>query len=940
MATPKLTEPCGSRRSKFNRRVLTGAQVLGCSLLFYACLTTDGTRAAALRQTGSAPASFALENEALAFTLTLDGTRVAQRRVRNHLANEEVELPGEDFALELEPGGVVRATNFTCRAAVVGHNRMELAYSGSEAGIEVRVVYSLAPGKAYLRKAIEVRQAAGTAPVRLLRAELENWQGVRRDWRSMKADRTRYGSHPIYCQTWWAGVEFVAAFNTYGPDGFILASRPGAVPIEAAWRSLHSTVVGAARPGEARQSFLCYIEDIRRTPARLVTCYNSWWTLPKLVKQADNLALIRELKTKLYDRHGVFFDLIATDMGWSDPRSVWAINRAVLPRGFEDIRPIVESAGGKLGLWMSPSELYPPVCDYEWFERSGYAVVRQNPQQPGVSLADPRYREQTKAQLQALIREAGIKHIKYDGFIAEEEMPHHDLRPGADSVEPLADYSLQLLQASKEADSELTTEPTYLNSHYNYLSPWIVQYSDTVWANAGGDYPPGLTPAPHYREAQTSAREWFIFRALDEVWLPQNAVQHFDIVHVDEREGFANHAAMAFGRGRFFVPAYINPRLMSEDDWRILAGLIGWARANKELLRNTIEMPSRLELGEPYAYAHWQGPHGVIAVRNPSNEDREYALSLDRAGAPSQLRDAVCYTQYPFRSGIADGLHAGSTLHLKLAPWELLFLEIVRRGDLREPVALGARWFRRADGALALAPGAGVEKVRLLEPGGAAREILAAAPQRDPMRGELTDFSLQRLSEERWLSLIERRAPVMTFHYPIDPDSEAMRKVFEDDAKADVKRKVTSVEYETACHVNVPGGMTNAQVLLLVQTLGRQFRESTCTAQLDGRDAKLAARDSWRKVGYFMGGRESAWKDIIPFESQWCWYICDVPAGAHDLRFRGTSGHERPRLGLWLWAEHELRPTPAGTGIQCPEPAMPQVREAWEREGICLKGVE
>ena len=47
----------------------------------------------------------------------------------------------------------------------------------------------------------------------------ENWSRVRRQWKSMKADKSPRGSHPIYCQTWWAGVEFVAAFNQYDAEG-------------------------------------------------------------------------------------------------------------------------------------------------------------------------------------------------------------------------------------------------------------------------------------------------------------------------------------------------------------------------------------------------------------------------------------------------------------------------------------------------------------------------------------------------------------------------------------------------------------------------------------------------------------------------------------------------------------------------------------------------
>ena len=67
---------------------------------------------------------------------------------------------------------------------------------------------------------------------------------------------------------------------------------------------------------------------------------------------------------------------------------------------------------------------------------------------------------------------------------------------------------------------------------------------------------------------------------------------------------------MAFGRGRFFVSTYINPKFMTDADWEIYAGLLKWARRNQEVLQNTVILTSRVELGEPYAYAHWSGSAG------------------------------------------------------------------------------------------------------------------------------------------------------------------------------------------------------------------------------------------------------------------------------------------------------------------------------------------
>jgi len=877
-----------------------------------------------------------LQNDALSLSFAFGPHGVMARTFENRLTGQRIALPAEEFLLEFDDGSHVSSPQMTGKVQAVGAERVEWRFA-APAGLEVRVEYRLAPQAHYLRKQIAVRQLGGRER-RLVCATLENWQGVARGWATCQGDRLPYGSHPVFCDDLWAGVEFVAAFNQVAPEGFTLRSRPGRRPLGDAWLDLHSTVLGVARPGSVRDAFFRYLDDIRLAPARMTACYNSWWTLPKIVVQRDNLALIRELKQALFDRHGVFFDIITTDMGWSNPRSIWEIDRSILPQGFDDIRAIVEPAGGKLGVWMSPSEIYPPVCDYDWAERAGYTVLRPERQNrpgqkricslPGLSLADPKYREQTKRQLQRLIRENGLAHIKYDGFWAAEQHAHHDLPTGDDSVEPLAEHSLELLAASKAANPQLVTEPTYMNSIANYISPWILKYSDTVWAN-GEDCVVGVGPAPDYRESHTNAREFMIFQALDQVWLPQNAVHYFDIVHVDPAEGFPNHAAMAFGRGRFFLSTYVNPKLMNAEDWRIYAGLLRWARGNTDILRHTTVVRSRVELGEPYAYGHWLGQRGIVAVRNPANETKHYVLDLAQTGAPRDLADAVCYTQYPYRRGIAAGLTGRAQVRLELAPWEVLFLEIVPRGRLRETVALGARWYHNAGGALSIVPDRGVDRVRVFEPGAAERQLRVTPRQDAPLSGELMARTVGPASKSAGLKAKSWTNPLFPFRYPATPNADTLAGLRETEWKNVKWRDVPSTSFAIEGSVSIPAA--GGKVLLLVEFPGREHRPSRCQAWVDGRPVRLEPRDSTEHVGYYN------WTGALrPFESEWTWYLCDVGAGVQRVKFEGAAGHPSPRLGLWVWTDQDLAVCKQPVQVRGSEAAMPQYREWIERTGICL----
>lgn len=879
-----------------------------------------------------------LGNAALELRIEVAGGAVAARSFANRLTGRSYALPVREFELEFDDGLTLASDRLAPVAARVDDGSLECLFSG-DGGVDVRVRHILPPGASYLRKQISVRQRGGKAR-RLLRADLECWDGVPGPWTLRRPDRLPYGSHPVHGGDVWAGVEFVVAFNECGPDGFTLRSRPGGPTPGADWMDLRSTAVGVARPGGVRDAFLRYIDDIRLAPPRMVACYNSWWTLPKVVTQKDNLALIREIKEALHGRHGVFFDIVTTDMGWSHPQSIWEIDRSLLPNGFDDIRAIVEPAGGRLGLWMSPSEVYPPVCDYEWAEKAGYRVLRPERDQPkdrprvsaapGVSLADPRFRAGTKTQLAKLIRENGFAHIKYDGFWAVEYAAHNGLLPGDDSVEPLAAYSLELLQASKEANPDLVTEPTYQNSIATYISPWILKYSDTVWANAM-DCVVGLGPAPDFRESHTNAREAMVFRSVEDVWLPQNAVHHFDIVHVDSSEGFANHAAMAFARGRFFLSTYVNPKLMNDDDWRVYAGLLRWARRNAAVLRHTVAVPSRVELGEPYAYAHWLGRRGILAVRNPSNENRAYALDLARCGAPGDLADAVCVAQFPYRRGIAAGLDGRSRIALDLAPWEVLFLDVAPRLDLTDAVAIGARWYRGADRGMTVVADAGVGVVRVLRPGGEARGVAVTPRPRDDARGELVSCTARPAPEGERLRSKPRTRPVFPFKYPLEPTPGAIQSLKEKEGAGVAWAAVPTVAFEVECAVTVPADCTGGRALLLVEFSGRECRPGRCGAWIDGREAALEERCSEEHIGYY------DWTPALrPYESDWRWYLCDLKPGTHRVRFAGAAGHPNPRLGLWLWSERTLDGGVRVEGTACGEPALPQVRDRVERRGVCL----
>jgi len=179
----------------------------------------------------------------------------------------------------------------------------------------------------------------------------------------------------------------------------------------------------------------------------------------------------------------------------------------------------------------------------------------------------------------------------------------------------------------------------------------------------------------------------------------------------------------------------------------------------------------------------------------------------------------------------------------------------------------------------------------------------------------------------------ERRYPVFPFRYPASHGSEEIRKLEQAERK---ERTVETVDFDVECSVSVPDGVSGAQVLLLVQFPGREYRPSRCTAQVDGAPSALKESNSGEHVGYYVASKDNFWKDMLPHECEWCWYIAEVAPGTHQVRFTGRAGHAAPKLGLWAWAEHDLTAGRIPLPAPATEPAMPNTAPETERQGICI----
>lgn len=555
--------------------------------------------------------------------------------------------------------------------------------------VRVRQVFGFCTDGRTLR--VQTRLRALAAPVVIQRVGLLELRLPGQTLRRIGPDHV---SCPVVGDRVFAGVEHPSAMSQVDGDALYIAQH-SYITVGSRWVDVPSAVFGAAcqedvtRGADAlRVAFLRYLDTVRVKPKDVHIHYNNWWTMPVPFSERDVLANIADLKAGLYDRTGFFFDSYAMDMGWSDPHTVWGVDREGYPKGFRRIARALEPTGCRPGLWMSPSSCYPPALDNDWLDQSGYETLTNAAGIRYACLAiGGRYQQAFKAAVLDHVREGQMAHVKFDGLVWPCSSAAHRHHPGFESYQSIADGLLDVFDALRAQDPDIALEPTCLGY---FPSPWWLMHTPFVIGPFGDDCPRGVCPAPDWMESLTTARDVANLRGRDSFWMPSSALECFDII-VQCPGSFYNHAVMAVARGHWFQSTYINPLYMDTGEWRFFADLMRWARANRERLQDPEPFGGNPSSREAYGYAYPRLERPLYFARNPWIAEAEVILPECRTDRARQL-----VMHYPVRRLVA-AVGAGEPLPpARLGPYETAVLEVLPLGDGARRAAVtpgpGARW--------------------------------------------------------------------------------------------------------------------------------------------------------------------------------------------------------------------------------------------------------
>ncbi len=558
---------------------------------------------------------------------------------RDTVAGRDWSIDGPYFSLQTPDGtrtGVADAgfASLT-ESTVAGHPSVVLETQFTSPHVAIRQTFAFCSDRRTVRIKSEARSLGD--PIVIQRVGLLE---IRVADQKLKLMGPGTVSSPVFGDRIFAGIEHPAALCQVDGDRLYLVQH-SYTRLAADWVGLPPAVFGsasdadvAASPAEAlRRAFLRYLDTVRVHPRDMHIHYNNWWTMPVPSTEADVLRNIADLKRGLYDHTGFFFDSYAMDMGWSDPHSVWQVERRDYPHGFDRIRDALSPMHSRPGLWVSPSSCYPPALDNEWIEKAGYEVLTRTDGTRYACLAlGGRYQVAFKDAVLKHAREAHLGHVKFDGLVWPCDATTHPHHPGIESFQPIAEGLADVMDALRAQDPGIALEPTCLGY---YPSPWWLMHTPFVIGPYGDDSPAGRVPCPEWIESMTTARDLAIFKGRDAFLMPSSALECFDIVVQCPGE-FQNHAAMAIGRGHWFQSTYINPRFMDEGEWRFFADLCRWARANRNFLQDPTPLGGDPTDRKPYGYAYSSPKRGLFFVRNPWIE--EASLKLPDLPRPTGAR--------------------------------------------------------------------------------------------------------------------------------------------------------------------------------------------------------------------------------------------------------------------------------------------------------------
>ena len=523
---------------------------------------------------------------------------------------------------------------------------------------------------------------------------------------------------PIYLNGLFMGSEFPAEdtiisdnatqIRYYSGKNFAKLEEDGQLTTDGKFVSWQN-VIGAAQGTDTsvvQTDFFSYIEEIA-TPTEFRKQYNSWYDNMMSITDESIASSFNGAEAGLAENGIEPLDSYVVDDGWNNYYSIigdrtyvgpsadagsgtpnqtgfWEFNNK-FPNELYTSSSLSDKFGSTFGVWVGPQGGYNYFTGFaQYLEASGTGEAQTNSALGTVICTGSRkYLANFEKMAIDFQDRFNVEYWKWDGFASRScNNPNHDHMTGGDNnmyfTSDMWEAWTDLFDAVRANNPNIFINATcYVN-----LSPWLLQWVNTIWVQDSGDTGQLGTGERHEQKIYYRDQVYYQLYKQNQIQFPlKNIYNHDPIYGVSDgssatTEVFREYLFANAVRGTAFWELYYSPSLMDDAKWKVTADVLTWAEDNHEILKNAKLFGNKPSEGV-YGYSSWNGEQGIISFTNPLDTEQTYELTVDdTVGAVKTLKDAVGVQVEPYVVGtLEQTLSYGDTLTVTLAPHETKILQ-------------------------------------------------------------------------------------------------------------------------------------------------------------------------------------------------------------------------------------------------------------------------
>lgn len=391
-----------------------------------------------------------------------------------------------------------------------------------------------------------------------------------------------------------------------------------------------NVVWGVTPRNQLRRGYLYYLEKVRAVPYRPFLHYNSWYDLSwvdRHLHEKDCMDRIKMYIDSLIVKRRVHLKAFLWDDGWDDTKTLWKFNKD-MPNGFAKMNELANPYGASMGVWISPWGGYGST-QQQRIESSKNHVPPLGTNAHGFSLADKNYFNFFKNTAAYFIKEQDVAIFKFDGVGAGNGAAGATAAFQKD-IEGLLRAITELRKVKPDIYFSLTVG--------TWPSPYWLKFGDNIW-RSGADF--GKTGEGTEREKWLNYRDEQVYKnvVLRSKLYPLNALMNHGIDVAkngyvkslpNDYKSLSEDIWSFFGDGASLQELYVDPHLLTSAEWDLLAKAIHWSHQHKGILVDTHWVGGDPK-DEVYGYAAWNPAGGTLMLRNPTNEQKVFNFTLEKA---------------------------------------------------------------------------------------------------------------------------------------------------------------------------------------------------------------------------------------------------------------------------------------------------------------------